>query len=184
VSATILVSIHVNNPFQYSELNGSARSRSRTGSTYSTKRSTWFGQRDGLSPRFCICSVGTYPFSTRLSILVVRITACHNNPLCTQSPHNHTEDYLELHVMPSTCKWQYTLSTWSTGVGMGLAERTLLSFHLHCIKPCSHHRFSEVILVIRTHAIYDRSRAILYSLGTLWIVRVIFCRTGSKFRLF
>jgi hypothetical protein len=56
--------------------------------------------------------------------------------------------------------------TGSTGLGMGIAERKTSSrSRIHDLIQ------SAVILCVRTYGIYERSRVVFWSLGTLWVVR-------------
>ncbi|KAI0078391.1 hypothetical protein K474DRAFT_916439 [Panus rudis PR-1116 ss-1] len=59
--------------------------------------------------------------------------------------------YLTPGITPHACTVTYTVATWSTAWGMAL---------------------SELVLLVRTYAIYSRSRKVLIFLGVLWLLWV------------
>ncbi|KAI0075578.1 hypothetical protein K474DRAFT_1664124 [Panus rudis PR-1116 ss-1] len=59
--------------------------------------------------------------------------------------------YLTPDIRPEMCDTVYSICTWITGFGIGLAE---------------------LVLLVRTYAIYERSRNVLIALGALWLLWV------------
>ncbi|KAI0061164.1 hypothetical protein BV25DRAFT_1827037 [Artomyces pyxidatus] len=58
-------------------------------------------------------------------------------------------------LSPAACSFTFDFISWSMTLGMAL---------------------SEVVMILRVHAIYERSKRVLYSLGSLWVIL-----TGTAF---